>query len=158
MKPGDDDPKADPESEAVQVPSCPPPPEPVAAGVRLCGHLRKQKSQRRRFFVLRADPPRLDCFESEKKFRGGRALPKLSVSLAGACTISKRVDARQRHLIVVYTRDRSLDVAAASEAEQLAWYNALLEVRAAAGEARAGLGTQGWVTLGTSVQETKCHF
>ncbi|XP_054990845.1 insulin receptor substrate 1-like [Sorex araneus] len=127
MKPGDDSP------EWVQVPPGPPPPGPVAAAVRLCGHLRKQKSQRRRFFVLRADPPRLDCFESEKKFRGGRAPPKLSVSLAGACTISKRVDARQRHLIVLYTRDRSLGVAAASEAEQLAWYSALLEVRAAAG-------------------------
>lgn len=158
MKPGDDDPTASPESEAVQVPLGPLLPGPGAAGVRLCGHLRKQKSQSRRFFVLRVDPPRLDCFESEKKFRGGRALPKLSVSLAGACTISKRVDARQRHLIVVYTSDRSLGVAAASEEEQLAWYSALLEVRATAGEALAGLGTQGWVTLGVSVHRTKCHF
>lgn len=137
MKPGDDGPAADSECEAADVP-----PGPAGGGaVRLCGHLRKQKSQRRRFFVLRVDPPRLDCFESEKKFRGGRAPPKLSVSLAGACTICKRVDANRRHLIVVYTRDRSLGVAAASEAEQQAWYSALLEVRAAAsGEARAGLG------------------
>jgi hypothetical protein len=74
------------------------------------------------------------------------------LSLEGACTISKRADARQRHLIVLYTRDSSLGVAAASEAEQQAWYSALLEVRAAAaaaaasaaaGEAR-GEGRGGW--------------
>ncbi|KAF3813952.1 hypothetical protein GH733_017984 [Mirounga leonina] len=137
MKPGGGGPPAAPDSEPAGVPLVLPPPWGCPADVRLCGHLRKQKSQRRRFFVLRADPPRLECYESEKKFRAGRAPPKLSVSLAGACTISKRVDARQRHLIVLYTRDRSLGVAAACEAEQQAWYSALLEARAAAGEARA---------------------
>ncbi|XP_012587068.1 PREDICTED: insulin receptor substrate 1-like [Condylura cristata] len=134
MKPGGGGggPAASPESESAAAPG-PPLPWAGPADVRLCGHLRKQKSRRRRFFVLRADPPRLECYESEKKFRGGGARPKLSVSLAGACTISKRVDARRRLLIVLYTRDRSLGVAAASEAEQQAWYSALLEVRAAAG-------------------------
>ncbi|XP_004761574.1 insulin receptor substrate 2 [Mustela putorius furo] len=133
MKPGGGGPTAAPESDLADRPLVLPRPWACPADVRLCGHLRKQKSQRRRFFVLRADPPRLECYESEKKFRAGRAPPKLSVSLAGACTISKRVDARQRHLIVLYTRDRSLGVAAACEAEQQAWYSALLEARAAAG-------------------------
>ncbi|KAM4820735.1 insulin receptor substrate 2-A-like [Thomomys bottae] len=120
--------------------ACPPwPPD-----VRLCGHLRKQKSQSLRFFVLRASPPRLECYESEKKFRAAAASPaarparpRRCISLEGACTISKRSDARQRHLIVVYTRDSSLGVAAASEAEQQAWYSALLQVRAAANAAGA---------------------
>ncbi|KAK2492517.1 hypothetical protein MC885_001682 [Smutsia gigantea] len=75
--------------------------------MRLCGHLRRQKSQRRRLFVLRADPPPLECYASEKS-RAGRARPKLSVSLASACTIHKRVDALQRYLIILYTRDCSL--------------------------------------------------
>lgn len=44
------------------------------------------------------------------------------MSLEGACTISKHVDACQRHLIVLYTRNCSLAVAAASETEQQAWY------------------------------------
>ncbi|XP_043771067.1 insulin receptor substrate 1-like isoform X1 [Cervus elaphus] len=131
MKPGD--PTTTPEAQSAAVALGPPRPWVCPADVRLCGHLRKQKSQRRRFFVLRADPPRLECYESEKKFRAGRTPPKFSVSLGGACTISKRMDARQRHLIVLYTRDRSLGVAAASEAEQQAWYSALLEARAAAG-------------------------
>lgn len=136
-------PTATQELESADVPLCPPLPWPCPcpADVRLCGHLRKQKSQRRRFFVLREDPPRLECYESEKKFRSGcsgGARPRRSVSLAGACTISKRADARQRHLIVLYTRDSSLGVAAASEAEQQVWYNAMLEVRAAAAAAAAG--------------------
>lgn len=135
MKPGD--PTTTPEAQSAAVALGPPRPWVCPADVRLCGHLRKQKSQRRRFFVLRADPPRLECYESEKKFRAGRTPPKFSVSLGGACTISKRMDARQRHLIVLYTRDRSLGMAAASEAEQQAWYSALLEARATAGEAPA---------------------
>lgn len=156
MKPGGGGPTAGPESEPADRPLVLPRPWACPADVRLCGHLRKQKSQRRRFFVLRADPPRLECYESEKLFRAGRAPPKLSVSLAGACTISKRVDARQRHLIVLYTRDRSLGVAAACEAEQQAWYSALLEARAAAGEARAwggrsrGRGAGAWVIASLS--------
>lgn len=129
-------PTATPEPQSVDVPLGPPLPWACPADVRLCGYLRKQKSQRRRFFALRTDPARLECYESEEKFRagfGGPARPRRSVSLAGACTISKRADARQRHLIVLYTRDSSLGVAAASEAEQQAWYSALLEVRAGAG-------------------------
>lgn len=156
MKRGGGGPTAAPEAELGDVPLVLPRPRACPADVRLCGHLRKQKSQRRRFFVLRADPPSLECYESEKKFRAGRAPPKLIVSLVGACTISTRVDARQRHLILLYTRDRSLGVAAACEAEQQAWYSALLEVRATAGEARplgrwrrgGGLGTGGWVIAG----------
>ncbi|XP_012614642.2 uncharacterized protein LOC105868385 [Microcebus murinus] len=133
MKPAGGSPTESPGSKCADVSLGSPLPWAYPADVRLCGHLRKQKSQRRRFFALRTDPPRLECYESEKQFRGGQARPQRSVSLVGACTISKRADARQRHLIVLYTRDSSLGVAAASEAEQQAWYCALLEVRAAAG-------------------------
>ena len=150
MKPrggGGGSPTTAPESESADVALGPLSPWACPADVRLCGHLRRHKSQHRRFFVLRADPPRLECYESEKKFHAGRAAPKLSVSLTGACTISKRVDARQRHLIFLFTADRSLGVAAASEAEQQAWYSALLEARAAAGEAQAQGGRVGGVIV-----------
>lgn len=136
-------------AESTDVSLGPPFPWPCPPDVRLCGHLRKQKSQRRRFFVLRADPPRLECYESEKKFLASGCRPprpRRSVSLEGACTISKRADARQRHLIVVYTSDSSLGVAAASEAEQQAWYSALLEVRASAAAAAATAMGEPWDT------------
>ncbi|XP_032610510.1 uncharacterized protein LOC116810335 [Hylobates moloch] len=89
------------------VPLSQPLPWTCPADVQLCGH-------------LRADPPRPECSKSEQKFRAGRAQPQRSLSLAGTCTTSKCADARQHHLIVLYTRDRSLRVAAAGEAEQQA--------------------------------------
>lgn len=157
MNPAGTGPTVSPGAESTDVSLGPPFPWPCPPDVRLCGHLRKQKSQRRRFFVLRADPPRLECYESEKKFLASGCRPprpRRSVSLEGACTISKRADARQRHLIVVYTSDSSLGVAAASEAEQQAWYSALLEVRASAAAAAAtamgepwGHGGQGFADL-----------
>ncbi|KAL6034925.1 hypothetical protein STEG23_029351 [Scotinomys teguina] len=149
MEPAGTSPTVSPRAESTDASLGPPFPWPCPPDVRLCGHLRKQKSQRRRFFVLRADPPRLECYESEKKFLASGCRPprpRRSVSLEGACTISKRADARQRHLIVVYTSDSSLGVAAASEAEQQAWYSALLEVRASAAAAAA-------TAMGLSPQE-----
>ncbi|XP_039766813.1 LOW QUALITY PROTEIN: insulin receptor substrate 1-like, partial [Ornithorhynchus anatinus] len=108
--------------------------------VRLCGHLRKPKSLRRRSFALRADPPRLECYESEKQFRasGARgAPPRRSLSLAGACTTGKRAGARRRPLIVLHTRDGGLPwttegglaLDAASEDQQHVWYSAMLQLR-----------------------------
>ncbi|XP_042542657.1 insulin receptor substrate 1-like [Dipodomys spectabilis] len=149
MEPTSSGPASPPEPRYTEAAPGPPSP-PCPPDVWLCGHLRKQKSQRLRFFVLRANPPRLECYESEKKFLAAAAAadpaarparPRRCVSLEGACTISKRSDARQRHLIVVYTGDSSLGVAAASEAEQQAWYSALLQVRAAAAAATKAAGS-----------------
>ncbi|XP_044531171.1 insulin receptor substrate 1-like [Gracilinanus agilis] len=136
------------DSRTVPLPwSCP-------TDVWLCGHLRKQKSQRLRFFVLRAEPPRLECYKSEKKFRatcaekepglqGGTAVrPKWSVSLVGACTITKSADTRLGHLILLYTHYSSLGLAAASEEEQQTWFRAILELRAAA--ATTAIAAGGW--------------
>nr|XP_032618831.1 insulin receptor substrate 1-like [Chelonoidis abingdonii] len=107
---------------------------PPMADVRLCGHLRKQKSQRRRFFVLRAPsergPARLEYYESQKKFGAGGSRPKRSFSLASALNISKRADARHQHLIVLYGPDRTFGLAAESAEQQEDWYRAMVELRA----------------------------
>ncbi|XP_067409979.1 insulin receptor substrate 1-like [Emydura macquarii macquarii] len=107
--------------------------DPPLADVRLCGHLRKQKSERRRFFALRAPselgPARLEWYESEKKFQAGGARPKRTFPLAGALNIHKRADARHRHLIVLYGRDGTFGLAAETAAEQQAWYSAMMELR-----------------------------
>uniref|UniRef100_A0A452H340 Insulin receptor substrate 1 n=1 Tax=Gopherus agassizii TaxID=38772 RepID=A0A452H340_9SAUR len=116
--------------------------DPPMPDVRLCGHLRKQKSQRRRFFVLRAPsergPARLEYYDSEKKFGAGGARPKRSFALASALHINKRADARHRHLIVLYGRDGTFGLAAESAEQQEAWYRAMMELRAA-GEGAAEL-------------------
>uniref|UniRef100_A0A8C8RM45 Insulin receptor substrate 1 n=1 Tax=Pelusios castaneus TaxID=367368 RepID=A0A8C8RM45_9SAUR len=117
--------------------------DPLLADIRICGHLRKQKSQRRRFFALRAPsergPAQLECYESEKKFRAGGARPRRTFPLTGALNIHKRADARHRHLIVLYGRDGTFGLAADSAEEQQAWYSALMELHAQ-GQPQPGSG------------------
>lgn len=104
------------------------------ADVRLCGYLRKQKSRRRRYFVLRCGgergPPRLEYYENEKKFRAGGlcSRPKKTLLLEGMLTINKRADARHQHLIVLCGREGTFGVAAESAEQQQAWYLAMVEL------------------------------
>ncbi|XP_061445077.1 insulin receptor substrate 1-like [Rhineura floridana] len=102
--------------------------------VHLCGYLRKQKSHRRRYFVLRCaserGPPRLECYENEKKFRAGGlcSRPKRIYLLASVLNINKRADARHRYLIVLYGRDGTFGVAAEDADQQQMWYAAMVEL------------------------------
>ncbi|XP_058037318.1 insulin receptor substrate 1-like [Ahaetulla prasina] len=104
------------------------------ADIRLCGYLRKQKSRRRRYFVLRCGgergPPRLEYYENEKKFRAGGlcSRPKKTLLLEGMLTINKRADARHQHLIVLCGREGTFGVAAESAEQQEAWYLAMVEL------------------------------
>ncbi|KAG8534865.1 hypothetical protein GDO81_030071 [Engystomops pustulosus] len=104
--------------------------------VKKCGYLRKQKSMRRRFFVLRGagprGPARLEYYDNEKKFRmaDGSGGPRGSVTLEEAFGVNKRADAKRRHLLVLYTPDGGLSVSAEGEEEQDAWYQAIQELQA----------------------------
>lgn len=103
-----------------------PPQEPP--GVRKSGYLRKHKHGHRRFFVLRAQPARLEYYESEKKWRSKASAPKRSIPLDSCLNIHKRADAKHRHLVALYTRDEYFALAADTEQEQDAWYGALTEL------------------------------
>lgn len=106
--------------------------------IKKCGYLRKQKSMRKRFFVLRCPgtrgPARLEYYENEKKFRvaEGSGGPRGALNLEEAFGVNKRSDAKKRHLLVIYTRDGGLGVSADGEEEQDEWYQAILEVQAQA--------------------------
>ncbi|XP_049634050.1 insulin receptor substrate 2 [Suncus etruscus] len=119
------------------------------SGVRKCGYLRKQKHGHKRFFVLRGpgaavgdeqqqppqpqqqqpqQPPRLEYYESEKKWRSKAGAPKRVIALDCCLNINKRADAKHKYLIALYTRDEYFAVAADSEQEQDGWYRALTEL------------------------------
>ncbi|XP_072255346.1 insulin receptor substrate 1-like [Pyxicephalus adspersus] len=106
--------------------------------IKKSGYLRKQKSMRKRYFVLRGPgprgPARLEYYENEKKFRlvDGSSGPRGTVNLEEAFGVNKRADAKRRHLLVLYTRDSGLCVSADGEEEQEAWYQAILELQAQA--------------------------
>lgn len=108
-------------------------PQSCTEDVRKCGYLRKQKSMHRRYFVLRAGsergPARLEYYESEKKFRGKAPVPKRAVALETCFNINKRADAKNKHMIVLYTRAESFAIAAENEADQDEWYQAMVELQ-----------------------------
>lgn len=100
-------------------------------GVKKCGYLRKQKHGHRRFFVLREPnercPPRLEYYESEKKWRN-KSAPKRVITLDSCLCVNKRADAKHKHLIALYTKDEYFAVAADDEQEQESWYVVLTEL------------------------------
>ncbi|XP_066493716.1 insulin receptor substrate 2 [Tiliqua scincoides] len=111
-----------------------PPQQERPPGVRKCGYLRKHKHGHKRFFVLRAagagaeEAPRLEYYESEKKWRGKSAAPRRSIALDACLSIHKRADAKHKHLVALYTRHEYFALAAESEQEQDGWYRALTEL------------------------------
>ncbi|XP_054989325.1 insulin receptor substrate 2 [Sorex araneus] len=106
--------------------------------VRKCGYLRKQRHGHKRFFVLRgpgaggdeagAGPPRLEYYESEKKWRSKAGAPKRVIALDCCLNVNKRADAKHKYLIALYTKDEYFAVAAENEQEQEGWYRALTEL------------------------------
>lgn len=124
------------------------PPASVTWGddVRKCGYLRKQKHGHKRYFVLRAEshlgPARLEYYDSEKKFKsslraaaaagGNVALccpsPKRVIPLYQCFTVSRRADAKHKHIIALYTKDEYFAMVAENEAEQEGWYQAISEL------------------------------
>ncbi|XP_056156552.1 insulin receptor substrate 1-B [Lampris incognitus] len=101
--------------------------------VRKSGYLRKPKSMHRRYFVLRTaserGPARLEYYESKKKFRGKAPVPKKALVLETCFNINKRADAKNKHMIVLYTRAESFAIAADNEADQDEWYQAMVDLQ-----------------------------
>ncbi|XP_053115459.1 insulin receptor substrate 1-like [Hemicordylus capensis] len=132
--------------------------DPAFPDVRLSGYLRKQKSQHRRYFVLRCaserGPARLEYYENEKKFRadGLGARPKKTFPLASALNINKRADARHRHLIVLYGREGTFGVAAENGEQQQLWYAAMVELHCK-GKAPSSGGVREAVAPGLAFKE-----
>uniref|UniRef100_A0A8C6RC97 Insulin receptor substrate 2 n=1 Tax=Nannospalax galili TaxID=1026970 RepID=A0A8C6RC97_NANGA len=132
--------------------------------VRKCGYLRKQKHGHKRFFVLRGpgaggdeatagagggsapQPPRLEYYESEKKWRSKAGAPKRVIALDCCLNINKRADAKHKYLIALYTKDEYFAVAAENEQEQEGWYRALTDL---VSEGRAASDTASGATGGS---------
>ncbi|MEE6497041.1 hypothetical protein FKM82_002567 [Ascaphus truei] len=99
--------------------------------VRKRGYLRKHKHGHKRYFVLRCHshrgPARLEYYDSEKKYRSGQR-PKRVIPLFLCFTVSRRADAKNKHLLALYTKDEYFAMAAEGEQEQEAWYRALSQL------------------------------
>ncbi|XP_071101820.1 insulin receptor substrate 1-B-like isoform X1 [Haliotis cracherodii] len=98
--------------------------------IRRMGYLKKLKTNKKKFFVLRSTsssgPARLEYYDSEKKFRNGQ-LPKRSIQLHTLLNINKKYDSKHKYAIALYTKDDCFSVMADDESEQEDWYALLLD-------------------------------
>lgn len=103
-----------------------------ATDIHKTGYLRKLKTMKKKFFVMRreseAGPARLECYDSEKKWKAG-ALPKRTVVLRLCFNINRRADAKHRHVVTLHTRDDSFALVAESEEDLEAWLTELLRLQ-----------------------------
>lgn len=88
------------------------------------GMLKKLKTMRRKWFVLRAETPessaRLEYYDSENKFKKG-APPKRSILLKTCFNINKRTDTKFKNVIALYTKSDCFCIVLDSDEEQIAW-------------------------------------
>ncbi|CAG9862645.1 unnamed protein product [Phyllotreta striolata] len=103
-----------------------------AGEVLLAGPLKKLKTSRKKWFVLRAETldssARLEYYDSEKKFNDGRP-PKRSIQLKTCFNINRRHDTRHKHVIALYTKDDCFCVVLDTEEELESWLRALLALQ-----------------------------
>lgn len=103
--------------------------------VIMAGALKKLKTARKKWFVLRAAEspdatPRLEYYDSERKFKNGLP-PKRAIPLKTCFNINRRNDTKYKHVIALYTKDDCFCVILESEDELDTWLKALLSLQRA---------------------------
>ncbi|XP_006614543.1 insulin receptor substrate 1 isoform X3 [Apis laboriosa] len=102
---------------------------PSGGPVVLCGHVKKLKTQKKKYFVLRGEAPGypacLEYYDSKKKFEN-RQPPKRSILLDSCFNINRRVDTKHKHVIALYTKDECFCLILESEKELDEWLKAML--------------------------------
>lgn len=97
-----------------------------------CGYLKKLKTSKRKWFVLRAETAdssaRLEYYDSERKFNNGLR-PKRSIPLKNCFNINRRLDTKHKHVIALYTKDDCFCVGLDNEEDVENWLKALLELQ-----------------------------
>ena len=102
---------------------------PLGGPIVLSGYLRKFKTLKKKFFVLRGDatgcPACLEYYDNKKKFENNHP-PKRSISLHTCFNINKRSDTKQKHVIALYTKDECFCIVLDNEKDMSDWLNAML--------------------------------
>lgn len=99
--------------------------------VVLAGYLKKLKTMKRKWFVLRAESSeasaRLEYYDNRKKEL--QRQPKRSIPLRACFNINRRLDTKHKHVIALYTKDDCFCVVLESERDLDAWLKALLSLQ-----------------------------
>ncbi|XP_066250468.1 insulin receptor substrate 2 isoform X2 [Euwallacea similis] len=107
-------------------------PLPSNGEIRRSGVLKKAKTSRKKYFVLREETSdalaRLEYYDSEKKFKVGLP-PKRAISLKTCFNINKKQDSKHKHVVALYTKDDCFGVAFESEEELKVWLKDFLTLQ-----------------------------
>ncbi|XP_053999065.1 insulin receptor substrate 1 isoform X4 [Hylaeus anthracinus] len=102
---------------------------PSGGPVVRCGHVKKLKTQKKKYFVLRGEAPGypacLEYYDGKKKF-DNRQPPKRRIILNSCFNINKREDTKHKHVIALYTKDECFCLILESEKELDEWLKAML--------------------------------
>ncbi|XP_076647186.1 insulin receptor substrate 1 chico isoform X4 [Halictus rubicundus] len=102
---------------------------PSGGPVVRCGHVKKLKTQKKKYFVLRGEAPGfpacLEYYDNKKKFEN-RQSPKRSILLDSCFNINKRVDTKHKHVIALYTKDECFCLILENEKELNEWLKEML--------------------------------
>lgn len=97
--------------------------------VVLAAHLKKLKTLKKKFFVLRSEaagqPACLEYYDSRKKYEQ-RQPPKRSISVRSCFNINRRRDTKHKHVVALYTKDDCFCLVLDNERDLDEWLNALL--------------------------------
>ncbi|XP_018372689.1 PREDICTED: mucin-12 isoform X2 [Trachymyrmex cornetzi] len=108
------------------------PASPSGGPVIRSGHLKKLKTMKKKYFVLRGEGPGclacLEYYDSKKKFEN-RQPPKRSILLHSCFNINKRGDTKHKHVIALYTKDECFCLILDSEKELDEWLKAMLRLQ-----------------------------
>ncbi|XP_058807269.1 insulin receptor substrate 1-like isoform X2 [Phymastichus coffea] len=109
--------------------SSPAPPSQSPGAVVLQAHLKKLKTLKKKYFVLRAEasghPACLEYYDSKKKY-DAKHPPKRSISVRSCFNINKRRDTKHKHVIALYTKDDCFCLMLDNERDLDEWLKALL--------------------------------
>lgn len=133
-------------------------PAPLPGGpVILSGHLKKLKTMKKKYFVLRGEAPGhlacLEYYDTKKKF-DNRQPPKRSILLHSCFNINKRGDTKHKHVIALYTKDECFCLILDSEKELDEWLGAMLRLQS--GDVPDG--EQPRPTFGKFLMHFSCNF
>ncbi|XP_066140189.1 insulin receptor substrate 2-like isoform X7 [Euwallacea fornicatus] len=107
-------------------------PLPSNGEIRRSGVLKKAKTSRKKYFVLREETSdalaRLEYYDNEKKFKAGLP-PKRAISLKTCFNINKKQDSKHKHVVALYTKDDCFGVAFESEEELKVWLKDFLTLQ-----------------------------
>ena len=102
---------------------------PSEGPVVLAAHLRKLKTLKKKYFVLRGEAPGypacLEYYDSKKKYENKQP-PKRTISLHSCFNINRRTELKQKYVIALYTKDECFCLILENEKDVGEWLNSML--------------------------------